>query len=144
LQEGRDLPAAENTLRAVLKLAPGEAESWRNLAVLLRQQNRVVEAVAACRSGRAQCPDNPDLMLLQGALLCELGDLTEAEPCLVDYLTRTSAHCGNGQIRQDRETAHRHLALIHQQQRRLADKDAFWRTAALDGNGENWAIGNLV
>jgi tetratricopeptide (TPR) repeat protein len=140
LQEGRDLPAAENTLRAVLKLAPGAAESWRNLAVLLRRQNRVVEAVGVCRSGRAQCPDNPDLVLLQGALLCELGDLTEAEPCLVDYLTRTSAQCANGQVRQDRETAQHYLALIQHQQPRRADKDAFWRTAVPDENGKlvNW------
>jgi tetratricopeptide (TPR) repeat protein len=140
LQEGRDLPAAEAALRAVLELAPGEGEWWRNLAVLLRQQHRAVEAVAACRSGRAQCPDYPDLLLLQGAFLCELADLTEAETCLVDYLARTSAHSANGQVRQDRETAHRHLALIYDQHPRLADKDAFWRTAALGGKDDNWGL----
>jgi tetratricopeptide (TPR) repeat protein len=42
LQEGRDWPAAEQALRAVLELDPEHAEARHNLALLLKQQERVV------------------------------------------------------------------------------------------------------
>jgi tetratricopeptide (TPR) repeat protein len=42
LQEGRDWEAAERALRDVLRLDPGQAEARRNLAVLLKQQGKVV------------------------------------------------------------------------------------------------------
>jgi Flp pilus assembly protein TadD len=38
LQEGRDLRAAEQALRAVLELDPGHPQTRQNLEVLLRQQ----------------------------------------------------------------------------------------------------------
>src|SRR5262249_21086807 len=76
LQEGRDPTAAERALRDVLTRASTEAESWRNLAVLLRHQGRMGEAAVACRSGLVHCPDDPRLLLLYGCLLHEQGDLT--------------------------------------------------------------------
>jgi hypothetical protein len=47
---------------------PCQAESWRNLAVLLRHQGRWAEA-AVCQSGRRSCPDDPGLFLWHGLLL---------------------------------------------------------------------------
>jgi tetratricopeptide (TPR) repeat protein len=44
LQEGKDWKAAEQSLRAILELAPDHAEANQNLAVLLRQQGSQSEA----------------------------------------------------------------------------------------------------
>ena len=44
LQEGKDLPAAEEALRALLAIAPDHAEARHNLALLLQRQGRTVEA----------------------------------------------------------------------------------------------------
>jgi tetratricopeptide (TPR) repeat protein/predicted O-methyltransferase YrrM len=46
LQEGRDWVAAEETLRAVLRLDPDDRTARNNLGVLLRQQGRPAEAAA--------------------------------------------------------------------------------------------------
>jgi Tfp pilus assembly protein PilF len=40
LQEGRDWEAAEQALRAVLKIDPNHAETQHNLALLLRRLGR--------------------------------------------------------------------------------------------------------
>jgi len=66
LQEGRDLPAAERMLREIVELDPSQAETWRNLAVLLRQQGRLEEAVEVCRTGWRHCLVYPTLPLLLG------------------------------------------------------------------------------
>jgi tetratricopeptide (TPR) repeat protein len=86
LQENTDLAAAERALRDLLERQPDLAESWRNLAVLLRHQGRPVEALAACRSGRVHCPHDAELALFQAVLLHEMGDLTGAETCLLHIL----------------------------------------------------------
>src|SRR5260370_42503437 len=64
LQEGKDLQAAERVLREIVKLDPSRAESWRNLAVLLRQQGRLDQAAEACRTGWRNCLDYATLPLL--------------------------------------------------------------------------------
>ncbi len=58
--------AAERTLRAVVRMDPAEACSWRNLTLLLWQERRQpAEALAACRAGRFHCPTDPALRLLE-------------------------------------------------------------------------------
>jgi hypothetical protein len=47
LQEGRDWPAAEAALRALLEIDPNHVEGWHNLLVLLRGQGRTAEAFSA-------------------------------------------------------------------------------------------------
>src|SRR5207248_750492 len=84
LQEGQDEAAAEQVLREIVELDPSQAESWRNLAVLYRHQGmtdpvayatRLAQAAAVCRSARVHCTRDPDLLLLQGIVLREMGDL---------------------------------------------------------------------
>src|SRR5262249_46285190 len=75
LQEGRDLAAAEKALSELLVLDPGQGESRRNLAVLLRSQNRPGEALSVCRSAREKGIAEPELTLMHGMLLHEAGDL---------------------------------------------------------------------
>jgi tetratricopeptide (TPR) repeat protein len=140
LQEGRDLAAAEQALRTLLTLAPQETPSWRNLAVLLRQQGRLPEAVTACASGLSSCPDDPELLLLHGQLLHETGALRAAEATFVQLLEReaTAPAGGNGaarQVRQRRATARHNLALLCRGQGRLAEAEKHWR-AALEAEPE--------
>jgi tetratricopeptide (TPR) repeat protein len=125
LQEGRDPAAAERALPAVLERAPTEAESWRHLAVLLRQQGRPGEAAAACRSGLAHCPGDVGLLLLHGLLLHELGDLTTAETCLVRVVEALPAV--GGPARDQAVAARHHLAQIYQAQQRPAEAELQWR-----------------
>lgn len=67
LQSG-DETGAEPLLRRIVEMDPGQAESWRNLAVLYRSRNRLPKAVAATHSSRLHCPLDADL-LLHGVLL---------------------------------------------------------------------------
>ena len=58
----------------------------RKLYVILAQAHRALqqprEALAACCAGAARCPDDPELLFLQGQLLREHGDPAAAEACL--------------------------------------------------------------
>jgi hypothetical protein len=47
LQEGTDLEAAEQALRAILALEPQHAEAQANLSVLLRQRQHLADAALA-------------------------------------------------------------------------------------------------
>jgi tetratricopeptide (TPR) repeat protein len=127
LQEGRDPAAAERALRDVLAMAPAEAESSRNLAVLLRQQGRTGEAAVACRSGLVHCPGDLGLHLLHGLLLHELGDLTTAETCLVRVLEALPAAGRIGNPSHQAGAARHHLAQIYQVQRRASEAEMHWR-----------------
>ena len=53
LQEGRDLAAAERALRDVLALDPQHAEARNNLAVLLRERERLAAAPVFARGDHA-------------------------------------------------------------------------------------------
>jgi len=57
IQEGRDLDAAEQALRDVLALDPGNAEARNNLAVLLRNRERgAADQVFAGTAGDRPAP----------------------------------------------------------------------------------------
>ena len=53
--------AAETDLRAAARLAPGTAEAWENLADLLREQDRLMEAAAAYQRVLALAPRRADV-----------------------------------------------------------------------------------
>jgi tetratricopeptide (TPR) repeat protein len=132
LQEGGDPAAAERALREVLDRDPSQAESWRNLAVLLRHQGRLAEAAAVCQSARLSCPDDPELLLLYGVLLRERGDLTRAETCLLQVLERTAA-AGGPPARA--RAARQQLALTYRDQGRPAEAAAQWRALLAEEPG---------
>jgi glycosyltransferase involved in cell wall biosynthesis len=69
LLQSQDWSAAEPALRALVELDPGQAEAWRNLAVLLKSQQRFAEARATCQDGLLHCPAEPHLLALQKSLL---------------------------------------------------------------------------
>jgi tetratricopeptide (TPR) repeat protein len=127
---GREPPenaaAAERVLREIVDLDPGQAESWRNLAVLLRHQGKLAQAAGVCRSARAHCPQDVDLLLLQGIVLRENGDFPEAEGCLLAVLsgqwpvpTKKAQEC--------RVEARHQLAFLYVGTGRHLEAEAQWR-----------------
>jgi len=124
LQAG-DEAAAEPVLLRVVELDPRQAESWRNLAVLLRRRGRLREAITAAQSGRVHCPHDPDLLLLYAALLREGGAAVNAEACLLRLLEGDS---GDGPARRRRLAARHHLALLCRDQGRLPEAAGHWRS----------------
>ncbi len=131
LQEGQDESAAEQVLRAVLQRDPQQGESWRNLAVLLRRQGRHADAESACRLGRNHNPDEARLRLLHGIVLRELGHLAEAEGCFLNWLDTFGSAEARGAAASV-GTARHQLALIYQEQRRLAEAERQWRAVVAE------------
>jgi tetratricopeptide (TPR) repeat protein len=97
-------------LRRIVEMDPGQAESWRNLAVLYRRTGRLREAIAAAKAGCLYCPHDVDLLLLQGALLHEGGDLVNAETCFLRVLEMAS---GDDPAQRLRMTARQHLIALY-------------------------------
>jgi tetratricopeptide (TPR) repeat protein len=125
LQSG-DEAAAEPLLRHIVERDPGQAESWRNLAVLCRRQGRMREAIAVAQSGRVHCLNDSDLLLLHGVLLAEAGDVINAETCLLHLLETDT---GNGPAPRRRATARQQLSSLYHAQGRLREADAHRRAA---------------
>jgi tetratricopeptide (TPR) repeat protein len=123
LQSG-DEDAADQLLRRIVGMDPRQADSWRNLIVLYRRQNRLPEAIAAARAGCWHCPHDADLLLLQGALLQEAGDWSNAESCLLQVIEMG----GNDGPAQQRQTTARHrLATMYRRLGRVREAVAHWR-----------------
>ncbi|HTU92120.1 MAG TPA: glycosyltransferase [Gemmataceae bacterium] len=98
LQSGDEI-AAEPQLRRIVELDPGQAESWRNLAVLYQRTGRLREGIAAARAGCLHCPHDAYLLLLQGDLLCKGGDWINAETCLLRVLELATGDAAGRQLR---------------------------------------------
>jgi tetratricopeptide (TPR) repeat protein len=121
LQEGKELDGAEMVLREILQSDPENVQSWRNLMVFLRGQHRMTEAADLCRQARAHCPDDPDLLLLHGMLLQELGKGTEAEDCLLNLVENSF-----------RSEADRQRSLMARHYLALTYRDRGWLPKAVD------------
>jgi tetratricopeptide (TPR) repeat protein len=121
LQDGSDPGAAERSLRAVLDLDPSLVEARRNQAVLLRNQNRLAEAIAVCDAASANGAEDTELLLLHGLLLRDAGDPGKAETCLTRVVEKEDRN------RERRVTARHNLALICRHQGRLAEAESHWR-----------------
>jgi tetratricopeptide (TPR) repeat protein len=128
LQDGSDPQAAEQALRDFLALDPAHAESWRNLALLLKGQGKKAEALAVCQAGRAHCPNDPPLLLVHALLVA---DPIEAEALLLQYL-EVAPPAGSDRDRADRASARHRLALIYQPQRRHGEAESQWRAAVAE------------
>ncbi len=123
LQSG-DEDAAAPLLRSIVQLDPTQAESWRNLAVLLGRRGKLHEAVEIAQAGRQHCPHDPDLLLTHGVFLRESGELARAETCLLAVLESTAS---DGATRQRAWRARHNLALLYREQKRLPEAAAHWR-----------------
>jgi tetratricopeptide (TPR) repeat protein/glycosyltransferase involved in cell wall biosynthesis len=95
-----------------------------------RQLGKAREALAACRAGRAHCPDDAELLFLEGLLRREQGDLARAEACFRELLDlRPGAHFASLDAGLRGHKARHHLALVCREQGRVAEAESEWRAA---------------
>jgi tetratricopeptide (TPR) repeat protein/glycosyltransferase involved in cell wall biosynthesis len=91
------------------------------------------EALAVCRAGKARCPDDAELLFMEGALLRELNEPAGAEACLRRLLEAGPAtyfaSLDTGLF--GFKTRHQ-LALLYRGQGRWAEAEAEWQAAAAD------------
>jgi tetratricopeptide (TPR) repeat protein/glycosyltransferase involved in cell wall biosynthesis len=120
LEEGTDPAAAERCLRELTSWAPGLAEPWRNLALLLKRQGRLAEAVEACQVGLHHCPQDTALWVKHGVYRVGLGDLAGAEAALLRGLELAPAG-------KEAVPARHWLALVYLRQGRDREAEAQWR-----------------
>ena len=109
----------------------------RKLFVLIahghRQLGRLREALAVCQTGRARCPDDPELLDLEGHLREEVGDLDGAIACYRQlaqlrpghHFASRSADLGGPGVRH-------HLARALGKRGRLAEAELEWRATLAD------------
>jgi tetratricopeptide (TPR) repeat protein len=105
------------------------------LADCHRHLGRPEQALAACRAGRACCPDGPELAFLEGSLLAEQGDLAAAEACWRGLLPESGRSTAPPQAFASYDEGlhgyrvRHHLAELCCRQDRPADAEAHWRAA---------------
>ena len=71
-------PQAEQTWRAVLRLAGDDARAWTNLGVVLNRQEKTTEAIAAWKKAMAIDPKLPGPYFNLGLMLVRTGDYASA------------------------------------------------------------------
>jgi tetratricopeptide (TPR) repeat protein len=123
LQERKDFESAERVLREIVQLDASQAESWRNLAVLLRELGRLEEAAEVCRTGWRHNPNYPTLPLLLGSTLADQGNLAGAEMCFLKLLELAY----EGPMPPEHIEARHQLALIYQKTGHPAEAESQWR-----------------
>jgi tetratricopeptide (TPR) repeat protein len=94
--EGRDRAAAAAAYRPAIAAAPGRADAYLNLGVLLGEAGRHAEAAAVYRRGLRHCPAEPLLHFNLGVALEDLRRLDDAaqayEACLALDPAQADAH----------------------------------------------------
>jgi predicted O-linked N-acetylglucosamine transferase (SPINDLY family) len=127
LASGRSLDA-EAEYRAVLKLAPDQAEAINGLAGLLHVRGRTEEAMALLRQGIAAHPDLVGLPFNLAAMLMDTGRTAEAEAPGRAALALAPAACNTNvlmgrllAVRKDDVGAERHLRAAVQADPQSAD-----------------------
>jgi protein O-GlcNAc transferase len=111
-------------LREIVQLDPTQAESWRNLAVLLRELGRLDQAIDVCRAGWRQNPHYPTLPLLLGITFADQGDFRGAEMCFLRLLELPY----DGPMLPEHLEARRQLAQVYQKTGHPAEAESQWRT----------------
>jgi tetratricopeptide (TPR) repeat protein len=93
-----------------------------------KSQKRLAEALAVCRSAQAHVGSDPALQLFHATLLQDLGDVVNAEPCLLQVL-EGEAERTDALARERRYAARHNLALLCRKQQRVAEAERHWRAA---------------
>jgi tetratricopeptide (TPR) repeat protein len=109
----------------------------RKLYALAAQCHRVLgqadKALAACREGLGVCPDDPELLFIEGVVLREGGDLAGAEVRLLRALgSRLPAHFASVDAGLQGYKARHNLAVVYCQQGRDEEAEAQWRAAVAE------------
>jgi tetratricopeptide (TPR) repeat protein len=119
-------------LRRSLALSQPGDSIIRKLYVLLAQAHRQLgqerEALAACRAGRARCPDDAELLFLEGQMLRERGNFSGAESCWRQFLQlKPAAHFASVDAGLHGNKTRYHLGQLYQQQGCIGEAENQWR-----------------
>jgi tetratricopeptide (TPR) repeat protein len=118
--------------RSLERSQPGDS-IVRKLYVLIthahRRLGRIGEAIGVCRAGRARCPDDPELLSLEGTLLEELGDLDGAAALLRQLVNlRPGKHFASGEAGLGGPKVRHRLAAVLGKRGRIAEAETECRT----------------
>jgi glycosyltransferase involved in cell wall biosynthesis len=98
-----------------------------------RRLGRLGEAMAACRAGRARCPDDAELLDLEANLRQEAGDLAGAIACRRQLVNlRPGNHFASLDAHLRGPGARHQLAMLYRQQGRPADAETEWQAAVTE------------
>jgi tetratricopeptide (TPR) repeat protein len=136
---GENVKAVPNLKRSLERSGPGDSIT-RKLYALLTQchlelgQSR--EALAVCRAGQARCPDDAELLFLEGTLLRELNEPAAAEACLRRLReAKPGTYFASLDLGLFGFKTRHQLALLFQSQGRLDEAEAEWRAAVTEVPG---------
>ena len=113
--------------------APGDSLVRKLYALMVHGHQRLgrpEDALAACRAGRARCPDDVELLFLEGMLLQERGDLEGAVGRLRQVLAAPPAEyfASLDAALRGYRTRH-HLGVLARQRGRPEEAEAEWQAA---------------
>ena len=133
---GRPAEALPRLRRSLEKSHPKDSIVRKLYALIVgchRLQNQMDDALAACEEGRRVCPDDPELLFLEGLLRRERGDLGGAEACLLQVLeSKPGPHFASVDAGLRGYKARHNLAVVYHQQGRAHDAEAQWRRVTAD------------
>jgi tetratricopeptide (TPR) repeat protein len=139
LELGKPTDALEKLRGSLVRSQPGDSIVRKLYALIThchRQLGQKTEALAACSKGRAFYPDDTELLFQESLVRREHGDLAGAETSLIRLLhSSDGAHFASVDAGLRGYKARHNLATIYQEQGRLAEAEAQWRTAAAEAPG---------
>ncbi|PTL75709.1 tetratricopeptide repeat protein [Vitiosangium sp. GDMCC 1.1324] len=110
-QTGR-LPEAETVLREAVRLKPGEAGTWLNLCLVLKNLKQLPQALESCETAARLKPRMPEIRTSLGQVLWLQGRVSEAEQQLQEALA----------LKPDSASARRLLERIAQDRKRDSER----------------------
>jgi glycosyltransferase involved in cell wall biosynthesis/Tfp pilus assembly protein PilF len=112
---------------------PGDSIVHKLFALIVqchRQADQWKEALEACRNGRKYYPDDVELLFQEGLVRREQGDRLGAENCWSRILqTKNTSHFGSVDVGLAGYKTRHNLAVIYEEQGRLAEAEAQWQAA---------------
>jgi len=124
-------------LRRSLELSHPKDSIVRKLFALIVQCHRhlsqPIEALTVCRRGLEVCPEDIELLFVEGVLLRERGDLAGAERSLLRLLdVRPAGHFASVDAGLQGYKARYNLGVVYHQQGRPEEAQAQWRAAVAE------------
>jgi GT2 family glycosyltransferase/tetratricopeptide (TPR) repeat protein len=139
-EELRKPAEALRLLQRSLELSHPSDSIVRKLYTLImechRQLGQPAEALGVCQEGRRYYPDDAQLLFQEALLRRELRDLAGAEACLVRLIsTSEGPHFASVAEGLRGHKARHNLAVIYQEQGRVAEAEAQWKSASSEQPG---------
>jgi glycosyltransferase involved in cell wall biosynthesis/Flp pilus assembly protein TadD len=133
---GRHAEALPLLQRSLAKSHPQDSIVRKLYALVVqchRNLGQPAEALAACHKGLEVCPDDAELLFVEGVLRRELGDLPGAEAALLKLFdARPAAHFASVDAGLRGYKARHNLAVVYLQQGRTENAEVQWRAAVAE------------